>query len=149
MDTTYCCLFFGVDPCLSKATMLLNMLLSLITVFTFLTCPSGATLNEDGEVFNQDVSGSDFLQHRLHPPFSCPDMTPSSAVPTSIEFVKAADVKVIAALGDSLTTAIGANGSTILSIPFEFRQVSWSIGGYGTYQNVITLVSTFVSGEQK
>ncbi|XP_026196169.1 phospholipase B1, membrane-associated-like [Anabas testudineus] len=70
-------------------------------------------------------------------------MTPSPTVPTSVEFVKAADVKVIAALGDSLTTAIGANGSTILSIPFEFRQVSWSIGGYGTYQNVITLANIF------
>ncbi|CAJ1074675.1 phospholipase B1%2C membrane-associated-like [Xyrichtys novacula] len=70
-------------------------------------------------------------------------MTPSPSVPTSVEFVKAADVKVIAALGDSLTTAIGANGSTILSIPFEFRQVSWSIGGYGTYQNVITLANIF------
>ncbi|XP_068456291.1 phospholipase B1, membrane-associated-like [Clinocottus analis] len=52
-------------------------------------------------------------------------MSPSPSVPTSVENVRAADVKVIAALGDSLTTAIGANGSTILSIPIEFRQVSW------------------------
>ncbi|XP_035530555.1 phospholipase B1, membrane-associated [Morone saxatilis] len=70
-------------------------------------------------------------------------MSPSPTVPSSVEYVKAADVKVIAALGDSLTTAIGANGSTILAIPFEFRQVSWSIGGYGTYQNVITLANIF------
>ncbi|XP_034419478.1 phospholipase B1, membrane-associated-like [Cyclopterus lumpus] len=70
-------------------------------------------------------------------------MSPSPSVPTSVEYVRAADVKVIAALGDSLTTAIGANGSTILSIPFEYRQLSWSIGGYGTYQNVITLANIF------
>ncbi|XP_026150738.1 activator of 90 kDa heat shock protein ATPase homolog 1b isoform X1 [Mastacembelus armatus] len=70
-------------------------------------------------------------------------MSPSTSIPTSVEYVKAADVKVIAALGDSLTTAIGANGSTIASIPFEFRQVSWSIGGYGTFQNVITLANIF------
>ncbi|XP_070834764.1 phospholipase B1, membrane-associated [Chaetodon trifascialis] len=70
-------------------------------------------------------------------------MSPSPTVPTSVEFVRPADVKVIAALGDSLTTAIGANGSTIAAIPFEFRQVSWSIGGYGTYQNVITLANIF------
>ncbi|XP_037602985.1 phospholipase B1, membrane-associated [Sebastes umbrosus] len=70
-------------------------------------------------------------------------MSPSPTVPTSVEYVKAADVKVIAALGDSLTTAIGANGSTILAIPFEFREVSFSIGGYGTYQNVITLANIF------
>uniref|UniRef100_A0A3B3RTL9 Si:dkey-177p2.18 n=1 Tax=Paramormyrops kingsleyae TaxID=1676925 RepID=A0A3B3RTL9_9TELE len=50
-----------------------------------------------------------------HPPFQCPDMSPSPSVPTS-EFVKAADIKAVAALGDSLT-----------------------IGGYGTYEDVITL----------
>ncbi|XP_029316875.1 phospholipase B1, membrane-associated [Cottoperca gobio] len=70
-------------------------------------------------------------------------MSPSPTVPSSVEYVKAADVKVIAALGDSLTTAVGANGSTILSIPFEFRQVSWSIGGFRTYQHVITLANIF------
>ncbi|KAI9545816.1 hypothetical protein NQZ68_033298 [Dissostichus eleginoides] len=103
----------------------------------------GYTLKEEDEPFHQDVLGTDFLRWPLHPPFICPDMTPSPSVPTSVEYVKAADVKVIAALGDSLTTAIGANGSTILSIPIEFRHVSWSIGGYGTYQNVITLANIF------
>ncbi|XP_034530832.1 phospholipase B1, membrane-associated isoform X2 [Notolabrus celidotus] len=120
------------------------LLCALFAAFIFVTCPVGAhPPSEEGEVFNQDVFGTDFLQHRLHPQFSCPDMSPSPSVPTSVEFVKAADVKVIAALGDSLTTAIGANGSSILAIPFEFRQVSWSIGGYGTYQNVITLANIF------
>ncbi|KAL4656377.1 phospholipase B1, membrane-associated-like [Arapaima gigas] len=42
-----------------------------------------------------------------HPPFRCPDMSPSPSVPTSVEFVKAADIKVIAALGDSLTVSSG------------------------------------------
>ncbi|XP_058235371.1 phospholipase B1, membrane-associated isoform X2 [Hemibagrus wyckioides] len=84
-----------------------------------------------------------------HPPFLCPDMMPSSSTPTSVEVVKAADIKVIAALGDSLTvrvttgseTAIGANATTVLGIPIEYRPVSWSIGGYGTFQNVITLAN--------
>ncbi|KAF5889798.1 phospholipase B1, membrane-associated-like, partial [Clarias magur] len=74
-----------------------------------------------------------------HAPFLCPDTRPSGSVPTSVEEVKAADIKVIAALGDSLTTAIGANATTVLGIPIEFRHVSWSIGGYGTFQDVITL----------
>ncbi|KAF3700779.1 Phospholipase B1, membrane-associated [Channa argus] len=82
----------------------------------------GFTLRGEEEESNQDVLGTDLLQRSLHPPFHCPDMSPSPTVPTS---------------------AIGANGSTILSIPFEFRQVSWSIGGYGTYQNVITLANIF------
>nr|XP_040017398.1 phospholipase B1, membrane-associated isoform X3 [Gasterosteus aculeatus aculeatus] len=75
------------------------------------------------------------------PVFQCPDMSPSSSVPSSVEFVKAADIKVIAALGDSLTTAIGANATTVLGIPIEFRHVSWSIGGFGSYQHVITLAN--------
>ncbi|XP_061757244.1 phospholipase B1, membrane-associated isoform X2 [Nerophis ophidion] len=74
-----------------------------------------------------------------HPTFQCPDMSPSATAPSSVELVKAADIKVIAALGDSLTTAIGANATTVLGIPIEFRHVSWSIGGYGSFEDVITL----------
>ncbi|KAL0967567.1 hypothetical protein UPYG_G00253870 [Umbra pygmaea] len=58
-----------------------------------------------------------------------------------LELVKPADIKIIAALGDSLTTAIGANATNVLGIPIEFRHVSWSIGGYGSYQDVITLAN--------
>ncbi|XP_030201943.1 phospholipase B1, membrane-associated isoform X1 [Gadus morhua] len=76
-----------------------------------------------------------------HPLFQCPDMSPSPSVPSSVELVKAADIKVIAALGDSMTTAIGANASNVLGIPIEFRHVSWSIGGYGSFQDVITLAN--------
>ncbi|XP_057679237.1 phospholipase B1, membrane-associated isoform X2 [Corythoichthys intestinalis] len=74
-----------------------------------------------------------------HPAFQCPDMSPSLSTPSSVEFVKAGDIKVVAALGDSLTTAIGANATTVLGIPIEFRHVSWSIGGFGSYEDVITL----------
>ncbi|KAM6917635.1 phospholipase B1, membrane-associated isoform 2-T2 [Lycodopsis pacificus] len=115
----------------------------LMVVCLLAPCHADGFTLKEGEDFNQDVLGTDVLRRRLHPSFLCPDMSPSPTVPTSVEFVKAADVKVIAALGDSLTTAVGANGSSILSIPFEFRQVSWSIGGYGTYQHVITLANIF------
>ncbi|XP_077566469.1 phospholipase B1, membrane-associated isoform X1 [Stigmatopora nigra] len=74
-----------------------------------------------------------------HPAFQCPDMSPSHSTPSSVELVKAGDIKVVAALGDSLTTAIGANATTVLGIPIEFRHLSWSIGGFGSYQDVITL----------
>ncbi|KAJ8290363.1 hypothetical protein GJAV_G00011900 [Gymnothorax javanicus] len=76
-----------------------------------------------------------------HPLFQCPDMSPSPTNPSSVEQVKAADIRAIAALGDSLTTAIGANASSVLEIPIEYRQVSFSIGGYGTFQDVITLAN--------
>ncbi|KAK2843730.1 hypothetical protein Q7C36_011945 [Tachysurus vachellii] len=80
-------------------------------------------------------------QNFQHPPFQCPDMSPSPTVPTSVEKIKAADIKVIAALGDSLTSAIGANASTVLGVPIEYRHLSFSIGGHGTYRDVITLAN--------
>ncbi|KAJ8341371.1 hypothetical protein SKAU_G00336620 [Synaphobranchus kaupii] len=76
-----------------------------------------------------------------HPLFQCEDMGPSPTNPSSVELVKAADIRVIAAMGDSLTTAVAANASSFLTIPLEYRQVSWSIGGYGTFQDVITLAN--------
>ncbi|XP_038646262.1 phospholipase B1, membrane-associated [Scyliorhinus canicula] len=72
-------------------------------------------------------------------PFICPDMEPSETVPISVHTLKPADIKIVAALGDSLTTAIGANATNVLQLPIEYRHVSWSIGGYGTLSAVITL----------
>ncbi|XP_075470727.1 phospholipase B1, membrane-associated-like [Ascaphus truei] len=69
----------------------------------------------------------------------CPDMSPSAQVPITADRVKPADVKIVASLGDSLTTAIGANATNVLEIPNEYRQFSWSIGGYGNLSDVITL----------
>ena len=48
------------------------------------------------------------------PGFSCPDMTPSAAVPTSVHALKPSDIKIVAALGDSLTAANGAGTDTFL-----------------------------------
>ncbi|XP_041121982.1 phospholipase B1, membrane-associated [Polyodon spathula] len=89
----------------------------------------------------QDFPEKEDPQQFRHPPFVCPDMKPSPTVPTSVHYVKPADIKVVAALGDSLTTAIAANASNVFGVPFEYRQVSWSIGGYGTYEDVITLAN--------
>ncbi|XP_063040049.1 phospholipase B1, membrane-associated-like isoform X2 [Engraulis encrasicolus] len=60
---------------------------------------------------------------------------------SSVDRVKAGDIKVIAAMGDSLTSGIAANASTILGVPIEYRHVSYSIGGHGTFQDVITLAN--------
>ncbi|XP_053545211.1 phospholipase B1, membrane-associated [Bombina bombina] len=75
--------------------------------------------------------------------FVCPDMSPSTQVPTRADRVKPADVKVLAAMGDSLTAAIGANATNVLEIPNEYRQFSWSIGGYSNYSELVTLPNIF------
>lgn len=71
--------------------------------------------------------------------FSCADTTPSDAVPTSVHRLRPADIKVIGALGDSLTTGFGAKSKSLLDLPIEYKGVSWSIGGDKTLETVTTL----------
>ncbi|KAL7861619.1 hypothetical protein SRHO_G00130600 [Serrasalmus rhombeus] len=127
----------------------MKFLILAITTHVLLCCVNGDWWNEyeealkyySQEELSQEQPGKIRPQSFQHPPFQCPDMSPSPTIPTSVERVKAADIKVIAALGDSLTTAIAANASNLLGVPFEYRHVSWSIGGHGTYHDVITLAN--------
>lgn len=43
------------------------------------------------------------------------------------------DIDIIAALGDSLTSATAANSANILEVLVENRGLSWCIGGQGCY----------------
>ncbi|XP_036290785.1 phospholipase B1, membrane-associated [Pipistrellus kuhlii] len=75
--------------------------------------------------------------------FRCPSMDPSNKIPTSVHRLKPSDIKVIAALGDSLTAGNGA-GSTpgnVLDVFTQYRGLSWSVGGDGNVSSVITLAN--------
>ncbi|XP_042101867.2 phospholipase B1, membrane-associated isoform X2 [Ovis aries] len=74
--------------------------------------------------------GSDFL---------CTEQNPSNSVPTSVHELRPADIKVVAALGDSLTTAVGARPSNSSDLPTSWRGLSWSIGGDGDLGTHTTL----------
>ncbi|OWK57760.1 Phospholipase B1, membrane-associated [Lonchura striata] len=67
---------------------------------------------------------------------SCPGHTPSSPVPTSVHELRPADIKVIGALGDSLTTAVGAK---VPDLQTDWKGLSWSIGGDDTLEIQATL----------
>ncbi|XP_068532735.1 phospholipase B1, membrane-associated isoform X2 [Anas acuta] len=67
---------------------------------------------------------------------SCSEQTPSSRVPTSVHELQPADIKVIGALGDSLTTAVGGHSTDLQT---DLRGLSWSIGGDGTLETQTTL----------
>ncbi|AWP16316.1 putative phospholipase B1 membrane-associated [Scophthalmus maximus] len=71
--------------------------------------------------------------------FSCVNTAPSNSVPTSAHMVRPADIKVVAALGDSLTTGFGAKAKSLLQLRTEYRGVSWSIGADRTLETVTTL----------
>uniref|UniRef100_A0A3B3QLG3 Si:ch211-214p16.3 n=1 Tax=Paramormyrops kingsleyae TaxID=1676925 RepID=A0A3B3QLG3_9TELE len=70
---------------------------------------------------------------------TCEDQSPSPLTPTS-HTLRPADIKVLAALGDSLTAANGAGGSpnNILDVLVEYRGLSW-IGGDENLTSVTTL----------
>ncbi|XP_013011149.2 phospholipase B1, membrane-associated isoform X1 [Cavia porcellus] len=74
--------------------------------------------------------GSDFL---------CTEWKPSNSVPTSVHKLQPADIKVVAALGDSLTTAVGARASNSSDLLMSWRGLSWSIGGDGALETHTTL----------
>uniref|UniRef100_G1NDE1 Phospholipase B1, membrane-associated n=1 Tax=Meleagris gallopavo TaxID=9103 RepID=G1NDE1_MELGA len=66
---------------------------------------------------------------------------------TSLSFavhsLKPADVKMIAALGDSLTAGTGIASYSLMDLATQFRGLSWSIGGDGSLENVTTLPNIF------
>ncbi|XP_028253684.1 phospholipase B1, membrane-associated-like [Parambassis ranga] len=70
---------------------------------------------------------------------SCANLTPSSTVPTSVHMLRPADIKVVAALGDSVTAAAGAKAKNVFNLNKNYRGVSWSIGGDQALETVTTL----------
>ncbi|KAF1376794.1 hypothetical protein PFLUV_G00215140 [Perca fluviatilis] len=71
--------------------------------------------------------------------FSCVDIAPSDTVPTSVHKLRPADIKVVAALGDSTTAGTGAKAKNLFDLNKEYKGVSWSIGGDETLETVTTL----------
>ncbi|XP_016065561.1 PREDICTED: phospholipase B1, membrane-associated [Miniopterus natalensis] len=81
------------------------------------------------------------LELGLTMPLQCPNKDPSDKIPTSVHRLRVADIKVVAALGDSITAGNGAGAKTgdILDVLTEYRGLSWSIGGDEDLSSVITL----------
>ncbi|XP_071007829.1 phospholipase B1, membrane-associated-like [Oncorhynchus clarkii lewisi] len=71
--------------------------------------------------------------------FSCVVLAPSTSVPTSVHKLRPGDIKVVAALGDSNTAAVGAKAKNVLQLNTQYKGVSWSIGGDQALDTVTTL----------
>ncbi|XP_036406044.1 phospholipase B1, membrane-associated-like, partial [Megalops cyprinoides] len=71
----------------------------------------------------------------------CEDLRPSPSIPTSVHTLRPADIKVVAAVGDSLTAAngVGAAPNNLLHVLTQYRGLSWSIGGDDNLTAVTTL----------
>lgn len=73
-------------------------------------------------------------------PFPCGlNNSRSPEIPTNVHKLRPGDIDVIAAMGDSLTAASGANSNSFSDLFMENRGLSWSIGGQYNWRNVTTL----------
>ncbi|XP_013799269.2 phospholipase B1, membrane-associated [Apteryx mantelli] len=102
-----------------------------------LNCPSEA------EPFLRTYKNSNYTYPNQTPSYGsqllCEDWTPSSPSAASVHALKPADVKIIAALGDSLTAGTGIASDNLMDLSTEYRGLSWSIGGDASLENVTTL----------
>eukprot|EP01114_Cavostelium_apophysatum_P016737 TRINITY_DN4819_c0_g1_i1.p1 TRINITY_DN4819_c0_g1~~TRINITY_DN4819_c0_g1_i1.p1 ORF type:complete len:434 (-),score=96.11 TRINITY_DN4819_c0_g1_i1:60-1361(-) len=71
--------------------------------------------------------------------FNCSYYPPSPQNPTSVNEVRPGDIKVIGAMGDSLTAAFGALATYYWDLFTEYRGASWSVGGDADVTTRITV----------
>ena len=69
---------------------------------------------------------------------TCPAISKHEA-PTTVHRLTPSDIKIVAALGDSITTGFGARSKSLVDLFVEFRDISWSIGGKGKLEEATTL----------
>ncbi|KAA0711169.1 Phospholipase B1, membrane-associated [Triplophysa tibetana] len=69
---------------------------------------------------------------------TCEDRDPSPTVPTSVHALRPADIKVVAAMGDSLTAGngVGAAQSNLLGVLTEYRGLSWCSNKFSLFLQV-------------
>jgi phospholipase B1 len=62
--------------------------------------------------------------------FNCPSLLPLTKPATSVHELRPQDIKVVMAMGDSVTAAFAALGEQHdIKDVYEYRGISWSIGG--------------------
>ncbi|XP_061609687.1 phospholipase B1, membrane-associated-like isoform X1 [Phyllopteryx taeniolatus] len=74
-------------------------------------------------------------------PLHCEDIGPSHSTPTSVHELRPGDIRVVAAVGDSLTAGNGVASSpaNVLDVLTQYRGLSWSVGGDDNLTTVTTL----------
>lgn len=111
------------------------------------------TLLADFKEFIKYVSLLDesYLDYKPSTEFSC-NTSGSWEKAESVHKLRPSDIKVVAALGDSITAGVGAEAKTPLGLLIEYRALSWSIGGakdlskYVTIPNIVKMFNSNVTG---
>ncbi|XP_041485636.1 phospholipase B1, membrane-associated-like [Lytechinus variegatus] len=74
--------------------------------------------------------------------FNCPSSV-SPTIPKSVHLLRPGDIKVIGAVGDSLTAAYAAGATSYSPVLFEYPGLSASMGGDKTLEKVLTIPNIF------
>uniref|UniRef100_A0A914XG90 Triacylglycerol lipase n=1 Tax=Plectus sambesii TaxID=2011161 RepID=A0A914XG90_9BILA len=94
------------------------------------------------------VSGD--LKDLGYPNYNCPGlMSPSTTVPNNAHSVRPADIKVIGALGDSLTAGNGAAATNLQGMGSEYRGLAFPIGGDKNLDTHVTLANVLLKYNSK
>lgn len=80
---------------------------------------------EGGVVFDEDSAKP--VERSSRATLSC-TILPAGGTPSTVHALQPQDVKVVGAIGDSLTAANGAKARSIIGLLDECRGVSWAIG---------------------
>lgn len=74
-------------------------------------------------------------------PFPCQALPQPKTKATSVHRLTPMDVKVIAAMGDSITAGTGIEADTVTGLLKQDRGLSWSVGGDDSIKDVVTLAN--------
>ena len=71
--------------------------------------------------------------------FPCKYGRKKSVKPSSVHQLKPSDIDLVAALGDSISSGVGALATNLLGLFNEYRGVTFGAGGRGNWQQYLTL----------
>lgn len=87
------------------------------------------------------VSNATFNAKAKGMPFDCKVLGPSPTVPTSVHALRPGDIRVIGAIGDSITAGFGESSQSLLDLITEWRGRSWSVGAEFTVDRQATVAN--------
>lgn len=91
--------------------------------------------NNINELLKQDPNYFDYMPKDFT--FDC-EIVSDNLTSRTVHQLRPQDVRIVAAMGDSLTAALGSNAKTVIGLLAEYRGRSWSMGGDKSLEELVT-----------
>ncbi|XP_064403837.1 phospholipase B1, membrane-associated-like [Halichondria panicea] len=104
-----------------------------------------AALNSTGIPYDETLISDLSSNECIVPPLNCAKLPDHyiNTNPTSVHKLTPYNIRVMGAVGDSVTAGFGALATNIFQALTEYRGVSWSIGGDDGYTTIPNIVKEF------